>query len=393
VACLALLLVASLALALPAAGEAAGPGGIKGTVTGEGGVPLSGIEVCAFSIGPVEEEGECALSAAGSYEIDGLPAGEYQVIFFGSDQNYITQYYDGSLTWSGGTPVPVGVGVTGEIDAELEKGATIGGRVTSLATGLPVAGVVVCVWSSDEVGYGCAESDDSGAYVVKGLTPGLYEVEFWTGEIEGDLLSQLYAGLVPVAARQEVTGINAALQTGGQIAGTVRAAATGAPLAGVEVCVTEADSTWSDGCLKTQPSGRYRFLGFPTGTYKVVFSPEANEIEDSEFFELPVDGFPTQWWSGQTSFATATPILVTAPAVVENIDGSLGPGPMVAPQPAPLTPPATMVVKPKLKPLSCHKGQIKRKFKGKARCVKRPKPKRHHRKHHPKPRKHAKQSR
>lgn len=388
-------MVATLALALPAVGDAAGPGTIKGTVTGEGAVPLAGIEVCAFGIGPTEEEGECALSAAGgSYEIDGLPVGQYKVIFFGSEQNYITQYYDDALTWSAATPVSVGAGASSGIDAELEPGATIGGRVTAAATGLPVAGVSVCVESTDEVGFGCAETDGSGSYVVEGLTPGLYEVEFLAEEAEGDLLSQNYAGLVPVTARQNVTGIDAALQTGGQIGGTVRAAATGAPLAGVEVCVTETNSTWSYSCIETPPSGRYRFLGVPSGAFKIVFSPEASEIEDGEFFELPVDGFPTQWWSGQASFATATPILVTAPAVVENIDGSLGPGPVVTPQPAPQTPPATTVLKPKPKTtLVCPKGKVKKKLKGKSHCVKRLKPKRHHRRHHPKPGKHAKHSR
>jgi hypothetical protein len=393
-ACLALLLVATLALALPDAGEAAGPGTISGTVRGEGGVPLSGVEVCAFGLGPTADVGCVESEAGGSYEIGELAAGSYEVGFYPpSALSYVLQYYDGVLDWHDATPVSVGVGVTGGIDAEREPGATLGGTVTAGASGLPVAGVVVCVESTDGRGYGCAETDGAGSYVVKGLPPGLYEVEFQADGIGENLLSQVREGFVSVSARQEVTGIDAALQTGGQIGGTVRAAATGSPLKDVEVCVTGTDSTRSYGCLKTPPSGRYRFLGVPTGAFRVVFSPEASELENGENYEIAADAFPTQWWSGQSSFATATSILVTAPQVVENIDGSLGPGPVVAPQPAPAGPPATAVVKPKPRPVRCHKGQVKKKVKGKARCVKRHRPKRHHRKHHPKLRRHAGHSR
>ncbi|MBS1846246.1 MAG: carboxypeptidase regulatory-like domain-containing protein, partial [Actinobacteria bacterium] len=178
----------------------------------------------------------------------------------------------------------------------------------------------------------------------------------------------------------------AALQRGGQIEGTVRLAATGAPLKGVEVCITEAGEAWPLGCLKTPASGGYRFTGLWNASFKIVFSPEASELEEGEFFEIPVDSYPTQWWNGQPTFALATPIGVVPGATVGGIDGSLGPGPVVVTPPAPVTPapPAKTVVapKPKPKPLKCKRGFVKKKLKGKpVRCVKRHKPARHHRRH------------
>jgi hypothetical protein len=397
------LLVAAVALALPATGEAAGPGAITGTVSGEGAGVLAGVEVCAENVEAFEEEFklECAETGIdGTYSITGLAVGEYLVSFWPpSGSNYVEQFYDGQSSWEEATPVQVAAGETKPgIDARLEKGATISGFVKAAATGLSVPGVLVCAFSTDGPGSGCAETNDVGGYTILGLSSGLYEVEFHPLETGQDVVSQQYAGgLVFVPAGGEVTGINEALPPGGQISGTVRAAATGTPLAGVEVCITEAEETWSLGCLKTPASGGYRFTGVWSGSFKIVFSPEASELENGEPSKITADPYPTQWWNGQPTFAAATPIGVTAPAVVTGIDGSLGPGPVVsASAPAPPAP-VTAVVKPKPKPLKCGHGKVKakRKVKGKQIrvCMKRHKPKKHHGKHHPKPRKHAKQSR
>lgn len=191
-----------------------------------------------------------------------------------------------------------------------------------------------------------------------------------------------------LAAQQELLGIDAALQKGGQIEGTVRLAATGAPLQGVKVCITEATEAWPLGCLKTPASGRYRFTGLWAEAFKVVFSPEASELVEAESWEVTPDAYPTQWWNGRPSFAAATPIGAVPATTIGGIDGSLGPGPVAvtSPAPAPVTPPATVVVKPKPKPkaLKCRHGFVKKKVKGKAdRCVKRHKPKRHHHPHRP----------
>ena len=381
------LLVAALALALPTLAEAVPTGSISGTVTAKvGGLPLKGVEACAYPTVGGGGEGPCAKTDEhGEYEIAGLADGAYEVEFWGQPVGYVNKIYPSHVSVVNGEP-------TSGINAELEKGGLIKGTVTAAATGVPVSGVEVCAFAADKSEY-CAPTGFTGAYAIEGLPAGRYEVFFWTVEIEADLVSQPYSGgPLVLAAGQEVTGVNAALQRGGQIAGTVRLAATGASLKGVEVCITEVGEAWPLGCLKTPASGGYRFTGLWGGSFKIVFSPEAAELEEAEAWGISADAYPTQWWNGQPSFATATPIAVAPPAIVSGIDGSLGPGPVVVTPPAPAAspPPAVAVVTPKPKPvtkpkpLKCKRGFVKKKLKGKAvRCVKRHQPTHHHRRHRP----------
>jgi hypothetical protein len=386
------LLVVVAALALPAVGQAAGTGGISGTVSGEGSGGLAGVEVCAEAV--VGGGFECELTeAGGAYELPELPEGEYTVEFWASPQNFVRQFYSGATTQATATPVTVTAGgVTPGIDAVLEKGAKINGAVTVAATGQPAAGIFACAFGTTVSSFGCAETNASGIYSIVGLAGGQYEVFFESGPGQ-DLVSAPYSlGLVTVPAKGEKSGVNQALQHGGQISGTVRLAATNAPLAGVRVCLTEAEFLESLGCLTTPASGGYRFTGIWNGSFKVVFSAEASEIQDPA---AKVDAYPTQWWQGAASFATATPMAITPPAVVSGVDAALGPPPAV------VTPPTTVttttvtkaVTKPKSKPgseakskpLKCRKGFVKRKVHGKPRCLRLHKAvrhKRHHKKKH-----------
>jgi len=384
---IALALLAALVLA--AAAAAAEPGGIKGTVTGEGAGGLENVEVCAYPV-PGEEEGECVTTqAGGAYEITGLAAGHYKVEFFPfGTANFARQFYMGAESWEVATPVAVAAGaVTPAIDATLAKGAKISGRVTVAATGLPLKNAEVCAEGLGAIGFECSTTNASGEYTVEKLGAGQWDVYFFPS-VAG-LVPQVYLNReldeapVPVAvtAAGTATGINAALKPGGQIAGTVRLAATNAPLSGVRVCLTEAGLLESLGCLTSPASGGYRFTNLLAGSYKIVFSAAASEFPDAN----PIsDAYPTQWWDGQTTFAGATPIVVTPQATVLGINALLGPPAAPAPSPpAAAVPVATKVVKAKPKKVNCRRGFAKRKVKGKARCVKVHRAVRH-RKHHKK---------
>ena len=323
------LLVALPALALPASGMAAGTGAISGTVTGEGTGGLAGIEVCAY---PSDgSKPGCELSGVGGgYEITGLAEGEYVVEFWPGSQNYVWQFYAGTQDFEAATPVDVTAGTTKTgVDAVLEKGAQIKGRVTAAATGASAPGVEVCAFpSAGEGSFGCAVTESTGNYTIVGLAAGSYRVYFYPEGNGMGLLAQAWnnrevneAGdLLSLAKGAVQTAVNAALRPGGAITGTVRLAATGAPLAGVRVCLVDAEFPESRGCLTSPASGGYRFFGLRNESYKIVFSAEPSEIED----EAPiVDAYPTQWWNGQSTFAAATSIAVTPPGTVSGIDGSL----------------------------------------------------------------------
>lgn len=372
----------ALALVLPAvAGATTTPGRIDGIVTAEvGGKPIEGISVCAEPfIATGEGSYECDTTRAdGTFEIDGLKPGEYLVEFWPQKLNYAWQYYDGAHTHEAATPVTVTSGAaTSGIDAALEPEATISGLVTVAATGLPVYGVEVCAGIVGGESGGCAVTGTDGTYTIERLAAGEYEVFFNTEETEQNLLSEKYpGGPVTVSKGQPVTGIDVALKTGGQILGTVRSATTNTGLSGVIVCLSKAAAVQPLGCLKTGSSGAYRFYGIWTESFKVVFSPEVGELFSSSEYEFEpgewADPYPTQWWNQQSSFAAATPIAMTAGQTVSGIDGLLTPPPTQTVPPVTTTPtkPVSTQVK-KVTTVKCRRGFVKRKVKGKARCVKR----------------------
>ncbi len=379
-------------LAGPGIATADAAGFIAGSVAAEGS-PIGGIEVCVEGIAgtPSQETFRCVESELdGEWTSPELPSGSYHVIFWPGQMNYVAQYWEDTTSYASAKLVTVTTGTVPGIDAELVEGATISGTVTAAATGRPVAEVEVCASIQGEAPERCGLTDFNGHYTIHGLFAGSWEVAFYPYESGQDLVYQRDPTPVPVATKANVQNVNAALVAGGQIAGTARLAATGAPLAGVRVCLVYGPFVYTYGCLKTPASGAYRFTGLEEGPYKVVFSPETSELlgpeagpsEAARLAEAP-DAYPTQWWNGKPSFATADSITVTPPAVITGIDGSLGPPPVAVVAPAPVTP-APIAAKPKTKPvLICHKGFAKRKVKGKQRCVKLHK-KRHrrHKKHH-----------
>jgi hypothetical protein len=383
-----LALVLLLVCALPGGAAAAGTGGISGTVTSAAtGDPLEEVEVCAES---THEAFRCAESeAGGTYEITMLPADEYVVEFFPFSSSYAPQWWKESETRSGATAVVVAEGVTTTgTDAALIASASISGTITAAATGAPVREVEAC--ATDGTLEKCAEANSRGEYTIGGLTAGSWELYFEVFGTGQNVISQPYAGgLVTLTKGQAKTGVNAALVAGGAIGGTVRLAATGKPLAGVKVCITEASELFTLGCITSPASGGYRFTGLWHTAFKIVFSPEASELFDPAFMQSGAkyvtvpDAYPTLWWNSKPTFATADPIAVTPPGVILGIDGSVGPPPVVPTPPATVLPVPPPPVKKKAV-LICHKGFAKKKVHGKQRCVKRKAV--HHRRKHAKPR-------
>jgi hypothetical protein len=359
-----------LLLALPASGMAAEPGNIAGTVTAEGGKPIGDMEVCARAVD--ESSYECVpLPDGGPYVIPNLPEGKYQVGFWPTG-NFVTQFWQNAPTWNKAEPLSViGGETTAGIDATLVPGATIEGVVIASATGAPVGEVEACA-TSGEIER-CAKSNAVGEYTIDGLAGGprnLWTLYFYAQDAAADVVSGAYSGgAVEVSSGEPPTKVNAALGPGGQIAGTVRLAGTGTPVAGVQVCVTMAASPIPLGCVHTPNSGAYRFMRVWPGSYKVVFSPEPSGTEGPS-------SFPTQWWGGQSTFASAALIEITPPAIVNDIDASL----TALPTPTPVTPIPAPIAK---KPLKCKRNFVKRKVHGKQRCVKRhkAKPKPRHGRH------------
>lgn len=364
--------------------------GISGKVSGPG--PLDEVEVCIVE--PLPSETCTVPSPDGSYELLGIDAGAYQVEFLPSYRSrLVTQYYNHKAKLSEANKVVINAGfVTKNVDADLELGGEIEGVVSDFLGGGGVEDVEVCALDSvSGAAASCARSDATGAYALPAIPPGSYRVGFWGEEGSAGYAPQYYAEKstylsatpVAVAAGQTVAGIDAALRLGARVSGAVTDSATGAPLAGIAVCILAVSSPGPERCTYSDSDGTYEIPGVSSGSYQVAFSPEFSEFAKGEFTLPEEDGWRTQYFSGSADRAGATILDLNAPQPRTGVDAALLTS-RVAPPPLepPAAPDVAVAAPPVLPPpvaktpKKCRKGFKKRKIKGKVKCV------RVHRRHH-----------
>lgn len=217
----------------------------------------------------------------------------------------------------------------------------------------------------------CVETDSNGEYEIVALPDGKYVVEFWAPYF--GYVTQFFDGAWSPEAATEVTisagstasGIDAEMEAGGRIEGSVTVAATGAGIAGAEVC---AFSEFGSRCTNTNGAGHYTLVEAPTGSYVVGFSAA---------------GYPVRYYNEKTTFGAADQVSVAAPNATTGIDARMGePAPPAALPTTPSLPslPAAPVHKHKHK-LRCKKGFKKAKRHGRKVCVRKHRKRRHKRRH------------
>jgi hypothetical protein len=184
---------------------------------------------------------------------------------------------------------------------------------------------------------GCTSTLPDGTYLLPGLPPGDYKVQFIPAGSLYNLLNQFYdhesrfadADVLSLAAGETKTGIDADLEAGAEIRGTVYSAATGAPLQEVPVCalfVEEGGQEWRPKeCVSTSSGGDYTLRSLPSTAYKVVFSLEFKDLFGGGEPEGEDDGYFTQFFNQKTTLAAADPLFLTAPEVRTGIDAHLVP--------------------------------------------------------------------
>lgn len=250
----------------------------------------------------------------GNYTFSGLPSGSYQVAFSISDGDYLAQNYNGQNGYEGYTSVTVAQGsTTAGIDAALDAPAQIQGTVTDAVTGSPVSGATVSTTGPNGTIQTTTGSD--GTYTLPNLYPGSYTVYFQNPS-GANYLSQYYNGAatssdatpVSVGDGADVTGIDASLQSGGQISGTVSSGATGAALSGLWVFVIDSSGD-SVGSAQTDSNGTYTVSNLPTGTYTVEFYGTGSYV--------------SQYYNDESSYANADPVSVTAGQVTTGINAAM----------------------------------------------------------------------
>ena len=372
----------ALLLLAPASASAVDLGTIEGTVTAP--VAVDEVEVCIVEANPSET---CTYPGpGGGYSLAVIP-GRYRVEFLPSYRSHLLrQYYNGKASLEEAVLVTVRPKEeTKGIDAHLLLGGQIEGRVTAAVGADPLEDVEACALSSDGSIGGCDGTNANGEYAIPTLAPNVYRVGFW-GEGKSaayathyysDGATFLEADPITLAAGATAAGIDAQMQVGARLKGTVRDA-SGQALGGIAVCLFAAGGTQPERCTASADDGRYGLPGLSSGSYTVAFSPEFREFAGAEFLPEESDGYLTQYYEGQSTLALATTLSLLAPRVVSGVDAYLLRPPAVVPaglQPAPATPSfaapqGAAASPPGHGPAKCRRGFRKRTVKGKVRCVK-----------------------
>lgn len=196
---------------------------------------VAGIEVCAYR--PLEyEPSRCgATNTNGEYTIDPLVGGEYVVVFRAPSSgplDYAPQYYSDQASAEQANKVPVTIGeTTSGIDAAMQSGGGITGRVTVAAIGSPLMNAEVCAFSvaalsvGDETPERCVQTNANGEYSLLQLAAVQDVVEFYDQfGSNGGYVREYYSGKSllseanPVSVTPGVTlsGIDASLHAIGE---------------------------------------------------------------------------------------------------------------------------------------------------------------------------------
>jgi hypothetical protein len=275
----------------------------------------------------------CQVTAGkqtGEYTIQGLQSGSYKVYFRvpNEELNLLSEYFSGKSTVETAQTVSATAGSTiGGINAALQSGGQIAGRVIEAGSHAALAGIEVCAQATSA--GSCARTNANGEYTIAQLPSGAYAVEF-DGYRYGltEYVTQYYnsqtkeedAEKVTVTAPGTTPGIDAEMHVGGQIKGKVTDASSHADLQHIEVC---AKGTDVDNCASTNANGEYSISALLGGeSYKVEFYPESN------FFGYGEGGnYLAQYYNDKVKESEAEEIPVaTSETVVNGINAEMHAG-------------------------------------------------------------------
>ncbi|MGF9754273.1 carboxypeptidase regulatory-like domain-containing protein [Microvirga sp. 0TCS3.31] len=320
---------ATLALGVAApvpSASAAAPGAIAGTVNDADG-PLAGVEVAVYDNTPYGDVllDQVVTDASGDYQLDGIPADPYyKVRFTDPTGEHATEYYRDQVSGSFATWVPVAAGdVNTMIDATLEPGSTLSGRLTR-AGGAPVAGGTVTLWwrygAQAYVRVSDHVADADGRWAIPGVRGALvYGLVFGdpvTGASEawGDAPEVIGSAPVAVPIGEDVTGLDARL--GGVVANSAAPSISGTPQVGQTL--TAAPGTWQP----TDTTVTYRWIvgddvspgDDPRGA---TYVPTAQDL--GKTIRVEATGTRGAGWTPATVLSAPTAPVAAAPVVVLRV--------------------------------------------------------------------------
>jgi hypothetical protein len=329
--------VALLAAAPVAAAESTG---ISGTVTNAKAEPVEGIQVQVVKAATHEFAGFASTNAKGEYTATVAP-GSYNVEFRDFTNKYAAQFYNEQSSFSEATPVSVVTEkITPTINAKLREGGKISGTVRD-THGNPLQNIQVFA-SHEEFFAEPVLTDAEGKYTLTGLPKGSYKVQFFPA-FGQNFVPQYYnekpsfAEADPVLVVEEETkqNINATLQEGGKISGTVTDAAThkGLPFVSITASRT-AGFEFFGGFAVTNANGEYIIVGLASGLYNLEFEQFSETGSGSEYITQTQNGIGVKQGSTTSGINvaliplrpnnTGSPVASGTPSVGQKLSCSSG---------------------------------------------------------------------
>lgn len=294
---------------------------VSGTVDGPDSSPVGEENVLALgSDGSVL--GSTSTADDGTYTISGLQPGSYTLEFQNgfNAPTLASQWWQGEPSFAAADYFTLNAGdtLTG-FDANLAVGGEIDGTVTDgTASGAPLSNVYVDAYENGQPVNASAFTDGNGNYAITGLAPGSYELYFQPSYPSTDAIqwwqnAASIGGATPVVVTgtSVVTGINATLEAGGSISGTVSGkAANGSVFAAsnAQVAVYNSDGSLFTNAYYADLNGNYSIPNVPAGSYTLYFTPQPD-----------TNDFVPQWWKNQSTEATATQVVVGVGQNVKHI--------------------------------------------------------------------------
>lgn len=293
-------------------------GRITGTVTAvQTGLPISGVTVYFYNSAN-SQTGSATTNGAGLYTSPYLPPDDYRLRFV-PGAGYGEEYYNNRTTLAAADPVTLGLGdLVTNVDAALESGGRITGRVTGADTGLPLANIYVTLYNRNNNFVDSEFTNAAGVYTFTNLISDTYRLafdDFYEGYLEeyySDRASLSVADPLTVTPGVTLNNIDAVLDRGGRFTGRVTAAAGGAPLANVSVSAYSTDGFFATS-TSTNAAGVYTLTSLAAGGYNVFFDPPAG---------VPL---AMEWYDNQGRLGTSTVVTAVLNTVTAGIDAALEP--------------------------------------------------------------------
>jgi Carboxypeptidase regulatory-like domain len=189
--------------------------------------------------------------------------------------------------------------------------------------GAPLAGATVLAYTVADTwsGSASATTDAGGRFVLEGVVPGAYRLLFRPPAGSGlatewfdDATKRAAAEVVTVDPDGAVTGVEANLDDGATVAGTVTGAA-GHPVEGIDVWAYGPTDVWvGTSATVTAGDGTYRLEGVPDASYRILFRA------------VPGSGHRSEWFDDSPARRDASVLSLERGDVVDGVDAVLALG-------------------------------------------------------------------